>query len=278
MYKKGSSLIYVDGVLSKGEGVISLVPPFHGAFETILVKERRVFRLEEHIERLVASLKHLFKDIQIDPQVIKERIFWVLKDFQGENLYVRASIVMEKRVPHLIVIVKPFAPYPAQLYTKGVKIKVVPTRRNPPETLNPGIKSQDFLPNIIAKREASMWGAEEGVMCSEEGYITEGGTSNLFVVRDGKVKTSPTPYVLRGITRGVVFELLEKEGFLFYEEALTRYDLYVADEAFLTYTSAGIVPVVMVDGRRVGDGRPGPITKRLLWLYDNLFKEEAMPL
>jgi branched-chain amino acid aminotransferase len=278
MFEKTPPLIYIDGEISKKE-TISLTLPASGAFETILVKEGKIFRLEDHIKRLLASSKHLFKETQFDPLTIKKAAVDTLKNLPYKTVYLRVSIIKEeKKTPHLIIIAKPFILPPEELYIKGVRIKVVPTRRNPPETLTPAVKSQDFLSNIMAKVEASLWGAKEGIMDTGGGYLSEGGISNLFIIRDGTVKTPPIQYILRGIKRDTVIKLLKKEGSPLFEEPLTQYDLYVAEEAFLTYTSAGVVPVIEVDGRRVGKGKPGSFTKRILALYNEAFEKEALPI
>ena len=166
--------------------------------------------------------------------------------------------------PTIFVIADKIQLYPDSLYEKGLELITVATQRNVPEALNPQIKSLNYLNNILAKIEAITAGYEEAIMLSHSGYVTECTGENIFVVRDACLRTPP-PYVgvLRGITRATVMELGERLKLCVCEELLTRYDLFNADECFLTGTAAEIVPVVKIDGRVIGAGTPGPVTRRL---------------
>jgi branched-chain amino acid aminotransferase len=192
-----------------------------------------------------------------------------------ENIYLRMSLKPEATP---VIVVKEITPYPEDLYLYGVRAGFVPTRRIHPEVQNPRIKSSDFLTNILARIEADQRGLFEGLMCDSRGFIAEGTISNIFIVQNGGLKTPPTVNILKGITRDVAIELASRLGIEVHEKMFTRYDAYVGEEAFLTYTSAGIVPVVEIDGRAIGDGTPGPLTKKLMKRYKEILKEESIPI
>lgn len=171
--------------------------------------------------------------------------------------------------PILIVIVRPLELPPASSYTEGVEVAVVDVRRNWRRALDPAIKSGNYLNNILGLREARARGAYECVMLNSEGWLTEGSTSNIFIVRGGAVRTPALVHgLLPGITRGRVMELAETEGHAAAEAHLGPDDLHRAEEAFLTSSLRGVMPVVRVDGRPVGAGAPGPVTRRLAATYE----------
>lgn len=246
-----------------------------GVFETILVRKRKIFRLKEHIERILASTKTLQLKTPLDRDALKEAILRKARRSKLEDIYLRVSIT-PTRLP--VIIVRELVPYPEEVYLKGVEIGSTATERVHPEVLNPRIKSQDFLANIMAKIEAIERGLFEGLMHDPQGLLAEGTISNIFIVKNKVLLTPPKTNILEGITRDVVMEIAHRAGVRIHEERLTRYDIHTAEEAFLTYTSVGILPVVKVDGRVIGNGFPGPLTKRLSLLYEEAFQREARPI
>lgn len=181
--------------------------------------------------------------------------------------------------PTLVVIVDNIRLYPKEVYEQGLEVISCVTRRNLPSALNPEIKSLNYLNNILAKIEVGRAGAHEGLMLNQAGYIAEATGDNVFICRNREITTPPAyAGILQGITRQVVFELAVEMGLLLKQDNLTLYDIYSADECFLTGTAAEIVPVSKVDGREIGDGRPGPITKRLMARFKEVTVTDGLPV
>jgi branched-chain amino acid aminotransferase len=181
--------------------------------------------------------------------------------------------------PSIIIIADRIQLYPVEYYEKGMAIITVPTVRNLHSALNPAIKSLNYLNNILAKIEANNSGCEEAIMLNAEGYVSECTGDNLFIVKNGHVSTPPlSAGALYGITRQVVMELALEAGHTVSEPNLTRYDVFNADECFLTGTGAELVPVVQVDGRVIGNGKPGPLTQKLVARYRTLTKMSGEPI
>ncbi|MGI9862405.1 branched-chain-amino-acid transaminase [Moorella naiadis] len=257
-----------------------------GVFEGIRAYYGRVFRLKEHINRLYDSAR----SINLDPGLSKEEmIAVVLETCRRNNLqdaYIRLVITRGKGDlgldprkcprPSIFCIAAAIELYPAELYEKGLELVTLGTRRNAPDALDPRIKSLNYLNNIIAKMEATRAGAPEGLFLNKEGYVAEATGDNIFIVKNGQLITPP-PFVglLEGITRNAVMELAAQAGIPVYEKVFTRHDVYVADECFLTGTAAEAIPVVKVDGRPIGNGQPGPITRDLIARYRELTKTDG---
>jgi branched-chain amino acid aminotransferase len=183
------------------------------------------------------------------------------------------------RHPAVIIIADKIQLYPPALYERGMEIITVPTVRNLHSALNPAIKSLNYLNNILAKIEANNAGCEEAIMLNAEGFVSECTGDNIFLVKNGQLLTPPlSAGALYGITRQVVIELAAESGIAVGEPNLTRYDVFNADECFLTGTGAEIVPVVKVDGRVIGKGKPGPLTRRLVGKYHSLTKSSGEPI
>jgi branched-chain amino acid aminotransferase len=177
----------------------------------------------------------------------------------------------------IIIITDKILLYPGSLYKNGLKIITVPTLRNLPEALNPQIKSLNYLNNILAKIEAINAGAEEAIMMDHLGYVAECAGDNIFVVRKNQLYTPPQCMgTLRGITRDTVLEIATKIKIPVHEHVITRHEVYTSDECFLTGTAAEIIPVVKVDGRTIGSGKPGEITKKLTEQFRKLTKTEGV--
>jgi branched-chain amino acid aminotransferase len=181
--------------------------------------------------------------------------------------------------PTVIIIAGKIQLYPAELYQQGMEIVTVPTVRNLHSALNPAIKSLNYLNNILAKLEANQAGCEEAVLLNADGYVSECTGDNIFIVKEEHLLTPPlSAGALYGITRRVVMDIAAQAGLKVSEPNLTRYDLFNADECFLTGTGAEVVPVVKIDGRVIGDGKPGPVTANLMSQYHALTKASGQPI
>jgi branched-chain amino acid aminotransferase len=167
--------------------------------------------------------------------------------------------------PSIFIIADKIALYPAEHYTKGLEIVTVPTRRINPAALSPSVKSLNYLNNILAKIEAKQFGALEAIMLNDQGYVAECTGDNIFLVHKGEIITpAASQGALKGITRDAIFDIAKEIGVPIREADLTRYDVWNADECFLTGTGAEVIPVVKLDAREIGDAKPGPIFGRVL--------------
>ncbi len=260
-----------------------------GVFEGIRAYNGRVFKLAEHIERLFYSAKAILLEIPMSANELTEA---VVKSCRRNNIrdgYIRLVVTRGigtlglnpntcKR-PSVIVIAGNIQLYPAELYKRGLEIITVPTTRNLHSALNPAIKSLNYLNNILAKIEALNGGCEEAIMLNAEGYVAECTGDNIFIVKGGQLLTPPlSAGALYGITRGTVMTLARETGMAVSEPNLTRYDLFNADECFLTGTGAEIIAVVKIDGRTIGKGKPGPVTEGLIGQYHALTQVSGEPI
>ena len=257
-----------------------------GIFEGIRLYQGCVFKLEEHLERLECSAKAILLDLPWSRRQLRD---WICQACRVNGLtdgYIR--VVVTRGVgnlglspktcikPSLIIIADHLRLYPDEYYEKGLKIITGPTRRTSAAALSPGIKSLNYLNNIIAKMEADRLGYIEALMLNEQGYVAECTGDNVFVLRRGRLSTPPSHAgALKGITRRVVIEIAEELNVPLKEENLTRYDIWVSDECFLTGTAAEVVPVVEVDGRKIGSGKPGEVTARFLAAFRSKVAKEG---
>ena len=245
-----------------------------GVFEGIRIYEGKVFRLERHVERLYDSAR----SIKLDIPLSREQMIKAIKDSvainEKRNGYIRALVTRgagylgidprKASNPQVILIVDDISLYPPELYENGLEIATVSTIRNHPNAVNPRIKSLNYLNNILAQMEAIQAGCFEALMLNHKGEIAECTGDNIFLVKQGTLKTpSLDAGILEGVTRGVILELAGAAKIPVLETALTRHDVFTADECFLTGTAAEVVPVVKCDGRSIGPGKPGPITRLL---------------
>ncbi|MCP5005173.1 MAG: branched-chain-amino-acid transaminase [Planctomycetes bacterium] len=258
-----------------------------GIFEGIRCYNGHVFKLNKHIDRLFNSAKAIALKIPLSQDEIKHAVKATLDTNNlTEDSYIR--LIVTRGIGKLgldpfncseaqVIIITDFIElYPKDLYEKGLETIIVPTIRNHYEALNPKIKSLNYLNNILAKIECINAGAAEGIMLNKDGYVAEGTGDNIFIIKGNKIITPPTcAGILVGITRNVVIELATGEGMVVKEEQITRYDLYVADECFLTGTAAEIIPVVKIDGRPISSGQPGKNTLTLLKKYQELTKQPS---
>jgi branched-chain amino acid aminotransferase len=277
--ERAAKISVFDHGLLYGDGVFEGIRAYHG----------RVFKLREHIDRLFYSAKAILLEIPMSHAHIMRAVVEACRVNKIRDGYIRLVVTRgvgtlglnpnRCKNPSVIIIADKIQLYPPALYQKGMEIVTVPTVRSLHSALNPAIKSLNYLNNILAKLEANHSGCEEAVMLNAEGYVAECTGDNLFIVKNGKLFTPPlSAGALYGITRGVVMELAEEEGLAVSEPNLTRYDLFNADECFLTGTGAEIVPVVKIDGRVIGTGKPGPITHRLVSEYHALTKNSGEPI
>ena len=260
-----------------------------GVFEGIRAYHGRVFKLKEHIDRLFYSAKAILLEIPMSHAGLMKATVETCRANKIRDGYIRlvvtrgfGSLGLNPRSckrPSIIIIADKIQLYPPEYYQRGLDIVTVPTTRNLHSALNPAIKSLNYLNNILAKIEANNAGVEEAVMLNAEGFVAECTGDNLFIVKNGALSTPPlSAGALYGITRQTVIGLAEAAGLKVSEPNLTRYDLFNADECFITGTAAEIVPVVKIDGRVIGNGKPGGITRRLEEDYHALTKVSGEPI
>ncbi|MBN2473814.1 MAG: branched-chain-amino-acid transaminase [Pirellulales bacterium] len=252
-----------------------------GVFEGIRSYGGKVFRLKEHLDRLWYSAKAILLEIPISKAEMAKAIEDTLAVNGITDGYIRAVVTRgcgtlgldpnKCSDPQVIIITDRIELYPPELYKQGLEIITVSTVRNHPAALSPRIKSLNYLNNILAKIEGLQAGCIEALMLNCRGEVAECTGDNLFLVREGRVLTPPTEAgILEGITRDAVIALLRKQGTVVEETPLTKHDVYVADECFLTGTAAEVVPVVKVDSRPIGRGIPGPLTRDLIERFHEL--------
>jgi branched-chain amino acid aminotransferase len=260
-----------------------------GVFEGIRAYNGRVFKLKEHIDRLYYSAKAILLTIPLSPAEMIRAVVEACRMNQVRDGYVR--LVVTRGVgtlglnpnrcsqPQVVIIADRIQLYPQELYERGLEIVTVPTTRNLHSALNPAIKSLNYLNNILAKIEANNAGCEEAIMLNAEGFVAECTGDNLFIVKGKNLLTPPlSAGALYGITRGVVMDLARESGISVSEPNLTRYDLFNADECFLTGTGAEIIAVVKIDGRVIGAGVPGPVAQGLMREYRALTNRSGEPI
>lgn len=246
-----------------------------GVFEGIRLYEGNIFRLSQHIDRLIASAKYIMLELPMTKEELIEATVKTCRINKLWNGYIRLVVTRGEGTlglspwlcpkPTVIIIAADIKLYPDEHYTHGLKIVTVPTLRNFAECVNPRVKSLNYLNNILAKIEAHHAGSLEALMLSKEGYVVECTGDNIFIIKDEVLYTPPVYLgALKGITRDCIIELAEKCGYKVKEEPFTRFEVFNADECFLTGTAAEAIPVVKVDNRVIGDGKPGPITRKLI--------------
>jgi branched-chain amino acid aminotransferase len=248
-----------------------------GAFEGIRSYHSLVFKLEEHLDRLYETAHTLMIDIPLTKKQMAKVVVDTLKINKLTDAYIRLIITrgegdlgLDPKKCYgqtgIIVITDKITLYPKEMYERGMAIITVPTVRNHPEALNPRLKSLNYLNNIMAKIEASQAGYFEAIMLDNQGFVAECTGDNIFIVKKGVLST-PSQGRLKGITRDVVLELAAKTKIKTEECLITRHEVYTADECFLTGTAAEIIPVVKVDGRMIGNGKPGDLTRKMIKMF-----------
>ncbi len=257
-----------------------------GAFEGIRAYDRLVFRLGEHIDRLYETCHTMMIAIPLSKKEMQQAIVATLKENKIDNGYIRAIVTrgvgdlgLDPRKCHgqptVIIIADTITLYPAELYKKGMDIITVPTPRNHPEALNPQLKSLNYLNNILAKIEANNSGYNEAIMLDTNGYVGECTGDNIIIVKNGRLLT-PSHGRLKGITLAAVWDLALKFKIPTEERLFTRHEVYNSDECFLTGTAAEIIPIVKVDGRTIGSGKPGAITNKLITAFHGVTRKDGV--
>jgi branched-chain amino acid aminotransferase len=285
-------LIYLDGKLvPKDAAHVSVFDHGFlygdGVFEGIRVYDGNVFRLEEHIGRLYESARTIALEIPLTPQEMIRATLDTVAANDKRDAYIR--LIVSRGFGDLgidptscgkatvVIIVATIKLYPEEYYEKGVGLITASVRRIPVECIDPRIKSLNYLNNILAKIEARRAGVPEAVMLNQLGRVAECTAVNLFIAKGGVLKTPDTlEGALDGVTRGAVLDLASRAGIPAQETKLGLHDLYNADECFLTGTGAEIVPVIAVDGRKIGDGKPGALTRRLVADFKELRKRDGI--
>lgn len=282
-------LVYINGELIPGEE--AKVSVFDhgflygdGLFETMRAYQRRIFRLEHHLQRLFLSLEYLKFLIPFNFDYLKEAIYKTIEANRLEDAYIRLNITRGEgatvpdpatcRTPNLIIITREYVPYSSALYQKGYKGKIVGVKPSP-HMPTISMKTLNFLNHIIAKMEAKASGCNEGIMVNTDGFVTEGTVSNIFMIKGGSLFTPAKEVgLLPGVTRQAVLEIAEAKGLKTREAKITINELLMAEEAFLTNALIEILPLVRVDEHPIGKGIPGPLTQELMSAYKELVKKE----
>lgn len=289
-----STLVYVNGrYVPKEEASVSVFDHGFlygdGIFEGIRAYNGRVFKLDEHLDRLYESAHSIMLNIPLSKEEMRETVLETCRRNGLRDCYIRLVVSRgtgdlgldprKCRQATVIVIADRIQLYPEEMYRNGLRVATVPTRRNAAETLNPRIKTLNYLNNVMAKIEANLAGYPEVIMLTAEGYVAECTGDNIFIIRKGTLITPPKHMgILEGITRNTIMDLARERGIPVVEEVFTRHDLFNADESFLTGTAAEAIPVVEADGRRIGDGRPGPITTALIAAFREYAQSHGAPI
>jgi len=259
-----------------------------GVFEGIRAYRGRVFRLEDHVERLFDSAQAIALCIPMSRQEMAEAILGTLRKNNLQDAYIRPIVTRgigdlgldpnKCSAATVIIMATEWGAMYGDLYEIGLTAITVSIRRNSPAALPPNVKSLNYLNNILAKIEANIKGGNEAIILDDLGRLSEGSGDNIFIVKDGKVYTPFTINNLKGITRAAVMEIATARGYDVLQRDLGLFDLYTGDEVFVTGTAAEVAPVTKVDGRVIGDGKPGPITKELTAAFRELTQTTGTPI
>jgi len=286
-------IIYLDGAfVPKEEAKVSVFDHGllygDGVFEGIRAYNGRVFRLDEHLDRLYDSARTIALEVPLSKAEMAEAICEVLRRNNLRDAYIRPIVTrgigdlgLDPRKcerPTVVIIAVEWGAMYGDLYEKGLCAVTVSIRRTPAESLPPNVKSLNYLNNILAKIEANYRGVDEAIFFDTNGYISEGSGDNIFVVKNGAIITPPTLNNLRGITRTVALEIAASMGITLLERNLGYYDLYTADEVFVTGTAAEVAPIREIDGRVIGNGKPGPVTRQLMAAFKTVTQKEGAPV
>lgn len=283
--------IYMNGnLVPKEQAVVSVFDHGllygDGVFEGIRVYGGKVFLLNDHIVRLYESAQAIRLTIPISPEKMTQAVEETVAANELQDGYIRLVItrgagslgldIQRTSNPQVIIIADSISLYPQELYDKGLKLITASTIRNHPQALSPQIKSLNYLNNILAKIEGTDADCLEALMMNHKGEVAECTGDNIFIVKAGILKTPSTDAgILEGITRNTVISLAKQAGITVEQVTLTRHDLYVADECFLTGSAAEVIAAISLDGRQIGDGKPGPITRDLKKRFEKLTRGES---
>ena len=276
------AIVYINGkYVSREEAQINVYDHGllygDGVFEGIRVYNYKVFKLKEHLDRLYDSARCIYLSIPMDKDEMSQIVEETVKRSQYQDAYIR--LVVTRGVgnlglnpigtsPSVICIVDGISLYPSKMYEEGMSVIISSVTRNHVNCISPRIKSLNYLNNILAKLEAISAGCSEAIMLNSQGYVAECSADNIFICKGGVIKTPPlSAGPLAGITRDTLIELARSNGYTLLEENLTTYDLYTADEIFLTGSAAEMIPITKIDMRVIGTGKAGPIFKDLSTKY-----------
>ena len=284
-------LVYLDGdFVPKSEAKVSVFDHGllygDGVFEGIRAYNGLVFKLKEHLTRLKESAHTIMLNLPLTINQMTETIIETLKRNRLRDAYIRVVVTRGVgdlgldpglcKTPTVFIITDKIVLYPEAFYRNGMEIITVPTVRNLPEAINPALKTLNYLNNILAKIEAKNSNYREALMLNHQGYVAECTGDNIFIVKNGIVQTPPTYLgALKGITRQAILDLALRNDIPSQERVLTRHDLFNADEAFLTGTAAEVIPVVKIDGRQIGSGKPGKMTRKLMSAFHDLTRTDG---
>jgi branched-chain amino acid aminotransferase len=260
-----------------------------GIFEGIRFYNGRVFRLEEHHDRLWDSARSICLEIPMTRGEMTEALLETIRRNDLREGYIRQIVTRgvgnlglnptQCKRPSVIIIATTIALYPKEVCEKGLTVITCATRRTGSAALNPAVKSLNYLNNVMARIEANLAGADEALMLNENGNVAECTADNVFIIKKGQIFTPPiSAGALRGITRSVVFEVAAELGIKITETDVTRHDVFIADECFLTGTAAEVIPVVKADGRTIGTGKPGSITMRIIERFREMTRGTGTPI
>jgi len=288
------STIYIDGKFyPESDAKISVFDHGllygDGVFEGIRFYNGRVFRLEEHLQRLWDSARSICLDVPISRAEMTEALVETIRKNDMREGYIRLLLTRgvgnlglnpaQCKKPSVIIIAAAIALYPKEMYENGLSVVTCATRRTNPASLNPAVKSLNYLNNVMARIEANLAGADEALMLNDQGNVAECTADNVFIIKNGHIFTPPiSAGALRGITRAVAFEIAAELGIRITETDITRHDVFIADECFLTGTAAEVIPVIRADGRSIGTGKPGPISTRMIARFREITREGGTPI
>lgn len=277
-------LVWMNGVESPLEtATVSAADHAHlygdGLFEGIRFYDKKVFRLDPHLDRLYHGIRYMGYEMTIGVDELRQVVLEICRKSELVDGYIRLNVTRGtglgldpknmNRTPNVMVMVSELSLYPPEKYEMGLTVMTSPYRVISPDSLDPRIKCIGrYASNILAKQYANRAGAGDALMLNLQGQVAEGTGNNIFLVRNGEIHTPhPSCGILRGITRDAVIELARKDGYTVHEDFLTAYDFYAADEAFFTGTATEVIPMVSLDGAKIGCGKPGPVTQRMMELF-----------
>jgi branched-chain amino acid aminotransferase len=290
-----SMQIYLDGVfLPKEKAKVSVFDHGFlygdGVFEGTRAYNGRIFKLQEHLERLYESAHHILLDIPLSIEEMKEVTLEAVRRNNLHDAYIRTVVsrgpgdlgLDPAKCPRasVVIIADKISIFPQECYERGLEVITAVTRQRPADTFEPRLKSLNYLNNILVKLEAAHAGVMEALVLNTQGYVVEGSGCNIFIVNKKGELLTPPPYlgILEGITRNTVIDIARQEGLTVRETPFTRHELYISRECFLTGTAAEVIPVVSIDRRTVGDGVPGPITRELMKKFHDYAQENGTPV
>lgn len=282
-------LVWLNGEVSPIESAVTSVADHahlygDGLFEGIRFYDRKIFQLDPHLDRLFHGARYMGYDVRMDQAALRALVIEMCQKADLPEGYIRINLTRgtglgldPKNITsgaNIMVMISSLNLYPDSMYEMGISVKTSPFRVMPAEALDPKLKCIGrYASNILAKQYANKTGADEGLMLNHQGYVAEGTGNNIFLVKNGHVRTPhPSCGLLVGITRNVVMEMAKEAGHPVTEDFLTAYDFGAADEAFFTGTATEIMPMIAIDNQKIGCGKPGPVTVDLMRRFREAIK------